>query len=325
MTFQSQLDSVSRNGRPTAVTVGTFDGVHVGHRRLLAATVARASSLKDGASAVIVFRQQPRALLLPDRPVTYLSSIEHRLALVRAAGIDLVIPVDFDESLRSLSPREFASELSTRVAMKHLILGPGAVIGRDRSGTPEVLRGLGMELGFQVHTVQPATHAGHQVSSSAIRKALADGQVDDACTMLGRRYTLTGTVETGDRRGRQLGFPTANVGVEPHIAIPGDGIYATWAIVAPGTPSARRHPSATSIGVRPTFGGGKRTIETHLLDFNGDLYGSTLGVVFVKRLRPELRFESVEALVRQMTADVLQARSALKSAAAQLQDRADGV
>lgn len=324
MTFQSQLDSLS-TGRPSAVTVGTFDGVHVGHRKLLAETVARASSLNGGVAAAIVFRQQPRALLVPDRPVTYLSPLEDRLAMIRAAGIDLVIPVEFDESLRSLSPREFAGELAARVVMKHLILGPGAVIGRDRSGTPDVLRGLGTDLGFQVHTIQPAIHAGHQVSSSAIRRALADGEIGDACAMLGRPYLLTGVVETGDRRGRQLGFPTANLGVDPRMALPGDGIYATWALVAPGTPAARRHPSATSIGVRPTFGGGKRTIEAHLLDFDGDLYGANLGIEFVERLRPELKFESVDALVRQMTDDVRQARSLLRAGAGQAQDRTHGV
>lgn len=310
MTFQSQLDLLAP-GRPTAVTVGTFDGVHVGHRKLLAATVERAGSVKGGAPAAIVFRQQPRALLMPDRPVTYLSPLEVRLAMIKAAGIDVVVPVDFDDALRSLSPRDFLHALSARIGMKHLILGPGAVIGRDRTGTPDVLRSLGVDLGFEVHTVQPAIHEGKTVSSSAIRTALSEGHLEDACAMLGRRYLLTGTVETGDRRGRELGYPTANLAVDPRMAVPGDGIYATWAIVDPGNTAAKRHASATSIGVRPTFGGGRRTVETHLLDFEGDLYGRSLGVEFVERLRPELKFESADALVRQMSADVAQVRAVL--------------
>jgi riboflavin kinase/FMN adenylyltransferase len=313
MSFQSQL-SAHAPGRPTAVTVGTFDGVHVGHRKLLAKVAALAGEIaapEGGAAVAIVFRQQPRALLQPDRPAKYIQRLEDRLAMLAGAGLDVVVPVDFDPVLRELTPRRFVGELLDRLQMRHLVLGPGAAIGKDRSGDAAALAALGRELGFELHTVEPVLHRGQVVSSSAIRSALAEARLDDVEAMLGRRFAIRGTVESGERRGRQLGFPTANLTVESHSALPADGIYATWALTPEGKSGDGKFPAATSIGLRPTFGAGRRTVEAHLIGFQGDLYGKPLGLEFVARLRDELKFDDVAALTRQIERDVVDTKGVL--------------
>lgn len=313
MSFQAQL-SAHAPGRPTAVTVGTFDGVHVGHRKLLSRVSGLAKEMggADGGAAVaIVFRQQPRAVLQPERPVTYIQRLEDRLALLAETGVDVIVPVDFDPALRELTPRQFVGELLERLQMRDLVLGPGAAIGKDRSGDAKALGALGREMGFELHTVEPVLHRGQVVSSSAIRSALAEGRLEDVEAMLGRRFEVKGNVESGERRGRQLGFPTANLAVEPHAALPADGIYATWALT-PGRDAARsRVPAATSIGLRPTFGPGRRTVEAHLIGFRGDLYGRPLCLEFVARLRDELKFDDAAALTRQIERDVVDTKRTL--------------
>ncbi|MBI4219269.1 MAG: bifunctional riboflavin kinase/FMN adenylyltransferase, partial [Chloroflexi bacterium] len=284
------------------MTVGTFDGVHVGHRKLLKKVIELSKRMdlhEGGASVAIVFRQQPRALLQPERPVKYIQRLEDRLAMLAETGLDVIVPVDFDPALRELTPRQFAGELLDRLQMRHLVLGPGAAIGKDRSGDAAVLTSLGREMGFELHTVEPILHRGQVVSSSAVRSALAEGRLDEVEAMLGRRFAINGTVESGQRRGKQLGFPTANLSVEPHSALPADGIYATWAWT-PGSTAGnkavdRKHPAATSIGLRPTFGAGDRTLEAHLIGYRGDLYGTPLELEFVARLRDELKFDDVAA------------------------------
>ncbi|MBI4220890.1 MAG: bifunctional riboflavin kinase/FAD synthetase [Chloroflexi bacterium] len=310
MSFEDELSALAPN-RPTAVTVGTFDGVHTGHQALFKRTIELARSMRAGSSIAMVFRQQPRAILQPDRPVSYLCTLDDRLILLRQSGLDVVIPVDFDEALRSLSPREFVTALRDRLQMNHLVLGPGAALGRDRAGDASVLAGIGRELRFTVHTLPPVTYSGKTVSSSAIRAALAAGDLKDAEAMLGRRFVLRGKVEIGQHRGRTLGFPTANLAVPPQATLPGDGIYATWAEIANGVDSHVRFPAATSIGVRPTFGGGARTVEAYLIDFHGDLYGKSLALEFVARLRDELKFESAAALSQQIARDVADTKEAL--------------
>lgn len=323
MSFQAQLDAHATRG-PASVTVGTFDGVHTGHRALLRRVrelAGRKEGQQRGSAVAIVFRQQPRAVLQPGKQVKYIQPLEERLAMLSRAGLDAVVPVDFDPPLRSLSPREFVSELCGRLHMRHLVLGPGAAIGRDRSGDATALAALGREIGFKLHTVEPARHLGVVVSSSAIRVALAEGRLEDAEGMLGRRFVLHGRVEAGERRGRELGFPTANLAVDPRLVLPGDGIYAAWALVGdgpagvdgagPGERDQARLPAATSIGLRPTFGAGGRTVEAHLIGFDGDLYGRAVALEFVARLRDELKFASASALVEQMRADVARTRAVL--------------
>lgn len=298
-------------GRPGVVTVGTFDGVHTGHRALLEAVAGLARDSRPPAAAIaIAFREQPRAFLRPDEPVRYLCSLEERLRLIGEAGIETVVPVEFGRALQALGPREFMKLLSDELTMTDFVTGPGATVGRDRAGDAEALVQIGADLGFRVHSVAAAQHGGAAVGSTAIRRALAKGGVEEAAVMLGRSYRLTGTVERGDGRGKELGFPTANLvqdASELPPVLPGDGIYAAWARLSDGA----RHLAATSIGVRPTFGGGRRTVEAYVLDYDGDLYGQSISLEFVARLRAEEKFESVDHLVAQITRDVEMTRSRL--------------
>ena len=194
--------------------------------------------------------------------------------------------------------------------MRHLVAGPDFALGKGRAGTLDVLRGLGAELGFEVTEADPSVAGGVRVSSTETRRRLTEGAVDQAAELLGRPFRLTGEVVQGDQRGRALGYPTANLKIAPHMALPADGIYATLAHVG-----GRVLPSATSVGVRPTFEVAGRTVEAFILDFDEDIYGVEVSIDFVERIRPELQFDSVEALIERMDQDVEQARGILAAEA----------
>jgi riboflavin kinase/FMN adenylyltransferase len=237
----------------------------------------------------------------------YLTSLEERLELLRDLGLDLVVPLTFTSELAETAPRSFVTILREELDMRLLVMGPDNAFGRNREGSPEAMAELGKELGFEI-ALMPAPLSSEQVtvSSTAIRNALAEGDLPAVEALLGRRYSLRGPVVLGDRRGRTLGFPTANIGVTADRALPAFGIYATWAFVG-----ETRHQSATSIGVRPQFDGEHPSVETFIFDFDEDLYDQTLRIELVQRLRPELKFESVEALITQMHADVALSREIL--------------
>ncbi len=294
-------------GRPVAVTVGTFDGVHLGHRRLLKVLQVEAKQA-DMASVAVTFKKQPRSLIDPAADVTYLATLEHRRELLGEAGVDVVLPVSFDDDLRGQSADQFLALLSRSANVQILVSGPGARLGHDRLTAAE-LEPLAESHGIRIIEVPAVNGDTGVVSSSAIRKALAAGEVNVATQMLGRRYRIDGTVITGDKRGRELGFPTANIEPAEHFAIPANGIYAT-VITAAG----QQHIAASSVGVRPTFGGGERLIEAYILDFEGDLYGQQVELEFVKRLRGEVKFDGVEPLIGQMKLDVTETRELLGGA-----------
>ena len=246
-------------------------------------------------------------MLNPAAQLSYITDLETRLSLLHQPGIDRVVPVEFTRELSQLSAAEFVDALSKELGMKGLVVGPDFALGHRRQGDVATLREMGKTAGFWVETVNNFSLDDAPVKSSAIRELLGQGQVERVKRMLDRPFSLAGEVETGDRRGRELGFPTANLAPKPSMAVPGDGIYATWAIV-----DGVRHQGATSIGVRPTFGGGgDRRVETFLLDFSGDLYGKRMTLEFEQRLRGELAFSSVDALVQQMKQDVEQSRAVL--------------
>ncbi len=299
-----ELEAV-RPGRDTVATIGVFDGVHLGHRHLLEQVKAMAAR-RGLASAVVTFRNHPLTVLAPHVPVTYLCPVDRRLDLLRQAGIDHAIPLTFTRELSQRTAREFVTALAQGVRMRCLLCGPDFALGKGREGTVPVLTALGRETGFEVALVEPHVAGGRVVSSTAIREALARGDVRTAAELLGRSYSLTGPVVVGDRRGHALGFPTANMDVPSDMALPADGIYCTVASL-----EGRRLDAVTSIGVRPTFGGERRTIETFILDFEDDLYGKTLTIDLIERLRPEERFATVEALIAQMKRDVEVARGVL--------------
>lgn len=297
--------------RPAAVTVGTFDGVHIGHLRLLRSLKAEAAQA-GLASIAVTFKEQPRAVIDPSAPVTYLATLEQRTRLIAKTGVDSVLQVRFDDALRRLSAAEFLAMLKRAADVRLLVTGPGARLGHDRMDA-ESLTPLAGQRGIRILQVEAERHASGEVSSSAIRRSLAAGDVRTAAGMLGRRYRIDGKVVPGDRRGRELGFPTANIEPAGKLAVPADGIYATVINVCASVGSDRRM-AATSIGVRPTFGGGARMIEAYILDFEGDLYGHDVELEFVERLRGEVKFDGVEPLIIQMNRDVSETREVLSGA-----------
>ncbi len=269
-----------------AVAIGTFDGVHRGHRAVI--ETARATGLR---SCVVTFDPHPREVL--GYAVQLLTTLERRLELIAAAGPDDVLVVEFTPDLARLAPDEFVARVLEPIGTEIVLAGENFRFGRGRSGGIDTLRGLGLE-------VRPVPLVGG-VSSSLVRERLREGDVRSAADLLGRPYELEGIVVTGDQRGGTLGYPTANLAVPPNLLVPAFGIYAGQAL---------GHRAALSIGVNPHYGGDERRIEAFLLDFEGDLYGQPLRLELWERLRDELAFESEEALVEQMSRDVEATRHA---------------
>ena len=285
---------------PTAVTVGVFDGVHRGHRALLARLIETGHT-----ATVLTFEPHPAEVLAPGTNPRLLTTLEERLALFEEAGVELVGVLDLAE-IRHLEPREFVGRvLEGKLAMAEIVVGVDFHFGRDRSGDVEFLRGEGAVDGFKVDVVELVSDAA-PISSSRIRQLVEVGDIDSANALLGSRYHLSNTVVTGDRRGREIGFPTANLAPPERKVIPGNGVYAAFAVLR-----GRRMQAAVNVGVRPTFGGGDLVVEAHLLDFDDDCYGEWLTLEFVARLRSEVRFDEVAALVEQMHGDVEATRAIL--------------
>lgn len=304
MSIEQQLSQVSSPG-DTALTIGTFDGVHRGHQHLFRCLKEEAKA-RSLLTAAITFRNQPRSVLVPDAKVEYITPWPERKALIKAQGVDHLVALDFTRKLSLLKAREFVNLLVQNLRMKVLVVGPDFALGHKRAGDIPTLRALGDEMGFRVEVVKPEVNDGQPIRSRVLRKLITDGDVVAAAEMLGRPFSLRGVVAEGDRRGRELGFPTANLALEPGFLVPGDGIYATWAII-----KGARRQSATSIGVRPTFGAGSRCVEAYIMDFDDDLYGEAIALEFVCRLRDELSFSTVAGLIEQMERDVEQARAVL--------------
>lgn len=294
---------------PGAMALGTFDGVHRGHQVLLGEAVRRAGG-RGARSAAVTFDPHPLQVIAPPPEPFLLTTLDERLELFAALGLSATYVIHFDEAFRRLSGEEWVDLLHTRVGMSEVVCGADYTFGRDRGGTVERLRALAAGLGFGVH-IAPQVHvAGTLVSSTLIRRLLRMGDVQEAARFLGRWYALEGMVQRGDARGQSLGFPTANLGIMEEKLIPGPGIYAAFART-----DERIHQAAVSVGTRPTFGPGALTVEAYLLDFTGDLYGQTMRLRFVRRLREEIAFTSEAALVRQIEEDVAETRRVLPDAA----------
>jgi riboflavin kinase / FMN adenylyltransferase len=293
---------------PAALTMGVFDGVHRGHAKLLEATRAAAGS---GSSVALLFDPHPEELLRPGVQVPRLAPLSVNLEQVEALGVDHALPLRFDEALRSLTPDAFLDALAPAIELRALAMTPESAFGKGRAGTLERMRALGTQRGFSVIAVDPLMLDGAPVSSSRIRAALAEGAVEVASRLLGRPAYLEGTVVLGDQRGRELGFPTANLAFDYTAALPALGIYL-GTVAVPDRQIGPAHPALVSVGVRPTFHEhGRVLVEVYLLDWDGDLYGTRLQLHLLERLREERRFDGVEALVRQMTLDEEDARRRL--------------
>ena len=295
--------------RPTVCTVGMFDGVHRGHGMLFDRVLNEAKAL-DARSGVVTFDPHPLAELAPAKAPCMLTTLDQRLRLFEGAGFDVALVLPFDEELAALSPERFArAALVEELNVCKILVGEDFRFGHDRAGDVSTLREIGKKDGFDADAVGLLEGDEGKISSSDVRLLLGSGQVEGAAVLLGRPYRLWGTVVEGDRRGRDLGFPTANIAPHPQACLPGNGVYAGWWVSEAG-----RLPAAINVGVRPTFrSDDKRLCEVHVLDFEGDLYGATGEVEFAAYLRPELKFDSAEALIEQMRSDVSDARRRLRS------------
>jgi len=299
------LPSVPPERRPSAVALGVFDGVHLGHRAILGAAVAHARA--TGAPALAcTFEPNPLEVLQPERAPMPITTLDERLELIAACGVDGTIVLTFTRELAAVEPEAFVKDvLVERLAARQVVVGFNHRFGRAARGDAVLLRELGGRMGFNVDVIAPLTVDGVPVSSTAIRTALGRGDIDAAERMLGRAYTLPGKVVAGAGRGRTLGFPTANVApARPVLVAP--GVYACTVEVA-----EHRRRAVVNIGVRPTFGEATLAVEAYLLDFSGDLYGQTVRLTFVSRVREERRFPSVDALRAQIADDVETARRRL--------------
>ena len=287
---------------PTVMTIGMFDGVHRGHQYLIDCLKKEATQ-QGCLSGVITFTDHPRSVMLPKLDVPLLNTPEDRLQLIADQGVDLVVPLNFTLDLSYLSAKAFIELLRDALNMRELVVGPDFAFGYQREGTTEVLTRLGEEMGFGVKVVDPVKFEGLIVSSTAVRNRVHTGDMAGAAWMLTRPFSLSGLVVKGDQRGRQIGFPTANLGIQPGVTLPPDGTYATW-VQADGV----TYKSATNIGVRPTFGNLNRQIETHIIDYDGDLYNTKIRVAFARKLREEVKFNAVDDLVNQLHEDVARAK-----------------
>lgn len=282
---------------PAAVAIGVFDGVHRGHQAVLRRLTERAGAM-GGRSIALTFDPHPLEFLDPSRAPRLLTSIGQRASVMEACGVEILGVLPFQQ-IRDLDPALFAVEiLSLRLHARWVTVGENFRFGRDRQGDAGLLLEVGEREGFGVDVVSMVGGESEAISSTRIRALLDGGDVEGAAELLGRRFELQGPVVHGDARGASIGFPTANLHVPERMAVPANGVYAAHATVR-----GVAHRAVVNIGVRPTFGSNVRTVEAHLIDFDGDIYGEEVSIAFVARLREERRFESLDALVQQISRD----------------------
>jgi len=306
-------DSLAPPPARCVLTVGTFDGLHEGHLVLMRTVVERARAL-DGHSVVYTFEPHPRKVLGGADAPGLLTTLEQKLEVIAACGVDMTVLERFTPAFAETPPETFVREiLWARFRPVEVYVGYNFRFGHHREGSMRLLVDLGPELGFRATLIPEVKVGGAPVSSTAIRRLLAAGEVEEAARLLGRPYALRGRIATGDRRGRSLGFPTANLEAENEV-LPEPGVYAGWVrfLDEGDPPRGSERAAVTNLGRRPTFGDALGLVaEAHLLDFSGDLYGRRVDLSFVSRIRPERRFEGAEALRAQIARDVEEARRRL--------------
>jgi riboflavin kinase/FMN adenylyltransferase len=316
----NSLDAVPGDFGPSVVTIGNFDGVHRGHRAVLEGVVSSARA-RGLAAVAVTFEPHPVAVLFPERAPAVLTTLEHRLELLEETGLDAVLVLEFTREFAQWGPEHFVREVFVdALHAQVVVVGRDTRFGHRNSGDVSTLRELGAQLGFAVEVLHDVgtDGTGPRWSSTRVRELLADGDVAGAAELLGRPHRVTGIVVHGDHRGRELGYPTANLSQDAQGQPPADGVYA-GRLVRLGVPTQAPDavmPAAISVGTNPTFDGVQRRVEAYVLDRDDlDLYGESVAVEFVERLRPTLRFDGVEALVTQMALDVSRSREVLGVAA----------
>jgi riboflavin kinase/FMN adenylyltransferase len=300
---------IEAEDRGASAAIGNFDGVHRGHQYVI--DIARDAAAREGVPlGVMTFEPHPRQYFAPKSPDFRLMNAESRAHRLDWLGIEILYELSFNDTLSALAPRAFAQKVVAEgLGLTHVVVGEDFCFGKDRAGKADDLAAFGAELGFDV-TVVPLMHdTGEEISSTAIRRALSDGRPQDAARMLGHWHRIDGEVIRGDQRGRLLGYPTANMSITG-LHPPRFGVYVVKVDVLSG-PHRGEYGGAASVGVRPTFGEKSPNLESYLFDFSGDIYGAHLSVALVDYLRPEEKFDSVEALIAQMDADCARAREVL--------------
>jgi len=298
--YQANLDHDS------VLTIGAFDGLHLGHQELLKRLMA---SAREGGrlSGVVTFDPIPRALFQADSGFICLTTIEDKITLLQGWGLDLLVVFSFTHELSRQSAREFMRPLVEHLRLVELWIGWNFALGRDREGNVSTLQAIGREMGYEVRVLTPVGDGATVISSTQIRNLLGAGRVREASEMLGRYYAFRGTVVRGSDRGKAVGFPTANLQVENVCTLPGSGVYATYVVV-----DDRTYLGVANIGVRPTFGNGEPVVEVHLLEYEGALLGKRLELRFVERLRNEQRFGNMRLLRAQIRKDIDKAAEILR-------------
>lgn len=305
---------LKRELRRPVLTIGNFDGLHVGHRAIMRTVVARARDL-GGEAVVYTFEPHPRKVLRPDRPPQLLTTLDQKIELLEEMGIDIAIFEPFDREFAAMEPSTFVSEyIHRRIRPMEVFVGYDFRFGRDREGSMRLLTEMGPRLGFSVTIVPEVTIDGRDVNSTRIRELLSEGNVRETQRLLGRPFCTRGIIVEGQRRGRTLGFPTANISPQNEV-LPGAGVYAGWArFVDDGDPARGVEiPSVMNVGRRPTFNDDMSFVaEAHLIDFEGDVYGRRIDLTFERRLRAERKFAGPEELKVQIAKDVAEARRWLR-------------
>ncbi len=304
MNIIRQPAEARRHGVRFCACIGFFDGVHLGHQQIIRQTLADAR-LHEARALVVTFDRHPNTVVAPDRIPALIYSLPQKLRAIQGLGAENVLLIHFDEAFSRQTGEEFVRSLASGVgSLRSVCVGANFVFGHKRSGNVGLLEQLGHELKFTVHGMAAVSLDGKPVSSTRIRAAIRAGRLDSAGQMLGRSYSISGQVLRGDALGRQLGFPTANIGVAG-LALPPSGVYAAYVLL-----DSKRHRAVLNIGTRPTLKSQKPElrVETHLLDFHGDLYGQELEVIFGSKLREERQFGSLEELRRQIARDVSDAK-----------------
>ncbi|MDP6576612.1 MAG: bifunctional riboflavin kinase/FAD synthetase [Dehalococcoidales bacterium] len=306
MSVETELAKVLPE-KDTLLTVGVFDGVHLGHQYLISQLVAQAGQ-QGLLPGVVTFRQHPQEVLDPRTRLSFLTDLAERSRLLKNEGVAIIVSLSFTAEAARLNARQFVGLLWKYLRMRGVVIGSDFALGQYREGNPDALRALGEEMGFSVTVVPPVKLDRKVVSSTAIRQALADGDVKKVYRLTGHPFSLYGRVVTGAGRGVSLGFPTANLDVDPEQAVPADGVYAGWTYI-----NGRAYQSMINVGRNPTFADSERTVEAYILDYKDDLYGQELRLDIVARLREEKRFDSAEELKRQIAEDIVHGRSILGS------------
>jgi riboflavin kinase / FMN adenylyltransferase len=301
------LGSLPEGVKPSVCTIGVFDGVHKGHQKLMARVVDEART-RSAHPVVITFDRHPLELIAPGKEPPLITTPRQRAEAMEALGIEVLLILTFDDALRRLSPEEFVrTVLVDALAARHVVVGRNFRFGHEHAGTVDTLAELGERFGYTVQIVDLVADEEGTVSSTLIRRQIADGEVEVVAEELGRPFRLEGHVEPGAHRGKGLGFPTANLRVAPKVLLPKVGVYAGWL-----TWKGKKYPTVVNVGLNPTFE--DRTtpiVEAHVIDFDGDLYGQVVSVEFTHHLRDELKFDKVDDLVQAIEDDVARARALL--------------